>query len=51
MVFHRSLSPLFDNPKLDKELCAMLRENFAEFCSNVEGERFREIFLFKKLDV
>ena len=29
----RSLAPLFDNPKLDKDLCTMLRENFAEFCS------------------
>ncbi|BFZ01574.1 hypothetical protein BsWGS_04613 [Bradybaena similaris] len=28
-----SLSPLFDNPKLDKELRNLLRENFVEFCS------------------
>ncbi|CAG5134392.1 unnamed protein product, partial [Candidula unifasciata] len=28
-----SLSPLFDNPKLDKELRTLLRENFVEFCS------------------
>ncbi|XP_005091080.1 integrator complex subunit 3 isoform X2 [Aplysia californica] len=28
-----SLSPLFDNPKLDKELRNLLRENFSEFCS------------------
>ncbi|XP_025077829.1 integrator complex subunit 3-like [Pomacea canaliculata] len=28
-----SLSPLFDNPKLDKELRILLRENFPEFCS------------------
>ncbi|KAB0396315.1 hypothetical protein E2I00_015550, partial [Balaenoptera physalus] len=27
------LAPLFDNPKLDKELRAMLREKFPEFCS------------------
>jgi len=33
MWYCRSLSPLFDNPKLDKDLCAMLKENFAEFCS------------------
>ncbi|XP_064619103.1 integrator complex subunit 3-like [Lineus longissimus] len=29
----QSLSPLFDNPKLDRELRSMLRENFTEFCS------------------
>ncbi|XP_019476837.1 integrator complex subunit 3-like [Meleagris gallopavo] len=28
------LAPLFDNPKLDKELRAMLREKFPEFCSS-----------------
>ncbi|XP_022252177.1 integrator complex subunit 3-like isoform X1 [Limulus polyphemus] len=28
-----SLSPLFDNPKLDKDLRAMVIENFGEFCS------------------
>ncbi|XP_043935906.1 integrator complex subunit 3 isoform X2 [Protopterus annectens] len=28
------LSPLFDNPKLDKELRAMLRDKFPEFCSS-----------------
>ncbi|KAK7476126.1 hypothetical protein BaRGS_00032619, partial [Batillaria attramentaria] len=28
-----SLSPLFDNPKLDKELRTLLRDNFPEFCS------------------
>uniref|UniRef100_A0A8C4T4C7 Integrator complex subunit 3 n=1 Tax=Erpetoichthys calabaricus TaxID=27687 RepID=A0A8C4T4C7_ERPCA len=28
------LAPLFDNPKLDKELRAMLRERFPEFCSS-----------------
>ncbi|KAM7285580.1 integrator complex subunit 3 [Ixodes scapularis] len=33
-----SLSPLFDNPKLDKELRAMIREQFTEFCSPVEGK-------------
>ncbi|KAG8226987.1 hypothetical protein J437_LFUL000292, partial [Ladona fulva] len=27
-----SLSPLFDNPKLDKELRIMVRETFKEFC-------------------
>ncbi|OWK51981.1 Integrator complex subunit 3, partial [Lonchura striata] len=27
-------TPLFDNPKLDKELRAMLREKFPEFCSS-----------------
>jgi hypothetical protein len=30
---YRSLSPLFDNPKLDKELKLMLRDLFAPFCS------------------
>lgn len=30
----RHLAPLFDNPKLDKELRAMLREKFPEFCSS-----------------
>ncbi|KAH9500797.1 Integrator complex subunit 3 [Bulinus truncatus] len=29
----QSLTPLFDNAKLDKELRNLLRENFAEFCS------------------
>lgn len=33
-----SLSPLFDNPKLDKELRTMIREQFTEFCSPVEGK-------------
>ncbi|XP_014672236.1 PREDICTED: integrator complex subunit 3-like [Priapulus caudatus] len=28
-----SLSPLFDNPKLDKDLKAMIRTSFGEFCS------------------
>ncbi|XP_041099036.1 integrator complex subunit 3, partial [Polyodon spathula] len=28
------LAPLFDNPKLDQELRAMLRERFPEFCSS-----------------
>lgn len=32
----QSLSPLFDNPKLDKELRIMIRETFSEFCSPVE---------------
>ncbi|XP_071116601.1 integrator complex subunit 3-like [Haliotis cracherodii] len=29
----QSLSPLFDNPKLDRELRTLLRDKFAEFCS------------------
>lgn len=33
ILYCRSLAPLFDNPKLDKDLCAMLKENFSEFCS------------------
>ena len=33
VYYCRVLAPLFDNPKLDKDLCAMLKENFAEFCS------------------
>uniref|UniRef100_A0A8C5SSF8 Integrator complex subunit 3 n=1 Tax=Laticauda laticaudata TaxID=8630 RepID=A0A8C5SSF8_LATLA len=28
------LAPLFDNPKLDRELRAMLREKFPEFCTS-----------------
>ena len=40
----RSLSPLFDNPKLDRELRTMIRENFLEFCSSVEGEYFSAEF-------
>ncbi|KAL5004662.1 hypothetical protein ScPMuIL_018118 [Solemya velum] len=31
-----TLSPLFDNPKLDRELRILIRENFNEFCSQVE---------------
>ncbi|XP_026550329.1 integrator complex subunit 3-like, partial [Notechis scutatus] len=31
---HRHLAPLFDNPKLDRELRAMLREKFPEFCTS-----------------
>ncbi|XP_044740759.1 integrator complex subunit 3 [Chrysoperla carnea] len=30
------LSPLFDSPKLDRELRAMVRETFKEFCSSAE---------------
>ncbi|XP_070541758.1 integrator complex subunit 3-like isoform X2 [Ptychodera flava] len=33
-----TLQPLFDNNKLDKELRAMIRENFAEFCSQEVGK-------------
>ena len=33
-----SLSPLFDNPRLDKELRTMLRERYAPFCSTKEVE-------------
>eukprot|EP00058_Branchiostoma_floridae_P022608 XP_002608098.1 hypothetical protein BRAFLDRAFT_126262 [Branchiostoma floridae] len=29
----RSLSPLFDNPKLDKDLRVMIRDKFSEFCT------------------
>lgn len=28
-----SLSPLMDNPKLDKELLLLVQESFPEFCS------------------
>ncbi|XP_075922994.1 integrator complex subunit 3 isoform X3 [Petromyzon marinus] len=39
----QSLSPLFDNPKLDRELRSMIRENFSEFTSSpsppMEGEK------------
>jgi hypothetical protein len=38
-----SLLPLFDNPKLDRELRSMIKETFAEFCdAPIEG-----IFLTK----
>lgn len=52
-VPHRHLAPLFDNPKLDKELRAMLREKFPEFCSSpsppVEGrEPSHPIACFKR---
>ena len=33
-----SLSPLFDNPRLDKELRTMLRERYSPFCSAKEVE-------------
>ena len=33
-----SLSPLFDNPRLDKELRTMLRERYAPFCSAKDAE-------------
>ncbi|XP_023239440.1 integrator complex subunit 3 isoform X1 [Centruroides vittatus] len=33
-----SLSPLFDNPKLDRELRSMIRDSFAEFCTLGEGK-------------
>lgn len=42
---NRSLSPLFDNPKLDKELRILLRENFPEFCSQ-DGENTDTCVLF-----
>ncbi|XP_023657263.1 integrator complex subunit 3 isoform X1 [Paramormyrops kingsleyae] len=39
------LAPLFDNPKLDRELRSMLRERFPEFCSSpsppVEGQQVK----------
>jgi len=34
-----SLSPLFDNPRLDKELRSMLKERFGVFLSKEEDER------------
>ncbi|XP_041665808.1 integrator complex subunit 3 isoform X1 [Cheilinus undulatus] len=40
------LAPLFDNPKLDRELRSMLRERFPEFCSSpsppTEGIKMEE---------
>lgn len=40
------LAPLFDNPKLDRELRSMLRERFPEFCSSpsppTEGNTHRD---------
>ena len=32
-----SLSPLMDNPKLDKELLLLVRESFPEFCSATQN--------------
>merc|ERR1719187_2787782 len=34
-----SLSPLFDNPRLDRELRAMLKEKFGQFLRSEEEER------------
>ena len=34
MFFNRSLSPLFESPKLDPELGLLIRETFPEFCSS-----------------
>lgn len=52
MVPVRHLAPLFDNPKLDKELRAMLREKFPEFCSSpsppVEGRGFSHVITYFK---
>ncbi|XP_013140527.1 PREDICTED: integrator complex subunit 3 homolog [Papilio polytes] len=33
-----NLQPLFDSPKLDRELRTTVRETFKEFCSNSNGE-------------
>lgn len=42
-----SLFPLFDNPKLDRELRCMIKETFAEFCEPpIEGE-WKPKFLLK----
>ena len=32
-MIYRSLAPLFDSGKLDRELRAMIRDTFAEFCA------------------
>ena len=42
-VFIRSLAPLFDNHRLDKELFAMLRENFTEFCTTESSKQIQKI--------
>jgi len=34
-----SLSPLFDNPRLDRELRSMLKEKFGQFLRNEEGSQ------------
>jgi len=34
-----SLSPLFDNPRLDRELRSMLKDKFGQFLRNEEGPR------------
>ncbi len=36
-----SLLPLFDNPKLDRELKSMIKDTFGEFCDQppIEGKR------------
>ena len=44
----RSLSPLFDNPKLDRELRGMVREHFADFCSQ-DGESGQPAPFFGKM--
>lgn len=35
-----SLLPLFDNPKLDRELRGMIKDTFSEFCESQEGVVF-----------
>ena len=44
----RSLAPLFDNAKLDKELRAMIKEHFSEFCAS-DGIFERKLFPKKHL--
>lgn len=47
--FCSHLAPLFDNPKLDRELRSMLRERFPEFCSSpsppTEGQSCTPLFI------
>jgi integrator complex subunit 3 len=47
-----TLFPLFDNPKLDRELRAMVREVFKEFClpPTTEGKDLSD-FEFKFYDL
>lgn len=49
--FRSHLAPLFDNPKLDRELRSMLRERFPEFCSSPsppsEGQSYTPLFHWK----
>merc|ERR1719392_548317 len=46
-----SLSPLFDNPRLDKELRSMLKDRFGVFLSREEEDRSEANLLVEREDV